>query len=68
MKYFIYTFLILGIGLLIYGYIYPTEFLLDINIHDTYYSFTYTAVATFLILFSLLLFAIYFLYKLANHL
>lgn len=63
MKYIICAFLILGIGLLVYGYIYPTKYCLDINIHDTYYSLTYTPIATLLLLISLLLFVIHSLYK-----
>lgn len=63
MKYFIYFFLILGFGMLIYGYIYPTEYCLDINIHDTFYVFTYLPVATILLLFSLTLYIFNLLYK-----
>ncbi|TEB44741.1 hypothetical protein D0809_05950 [Flavobacterium circumlabens] len=63
MKYFIYFFFILGIGMLIYGYIYPSEYCLDINIHDTYYVFTYLPVATIVLLFSLILYIVFLIYK-----
>ncbi len=66
MKYFIYALLILGIGLLVYGYIYPTEYCLDINIKDTYYAFTYTPIATFVLLFSLIFYIASRLYKLVR--
>jgi hypothetical protein len=63
MKYLIYFFLILGTGLLVYGSIFPTEYCIDINIHDTYYVFAYLPVATIVLLFSLILFVVNFLYK-----
>ena len=63
MKYVIYIFLIFGIGLLVYGYVYPTKYCLDFNIHDTYYVFSYRPVATAVLLFSLLLYMVHFLYK-----
>ncbi|TPG44358.1 hypothetical protein EAH81_02470 [Flavobacterium pectinovorum] len=66
MKYFIDALLILGIGLLIYGYIYPTKYCLDINIKDTYYAFTYKPVATFVLLFSLVLYIASRLYELVR--
>lgn len=66
MKYIIYAFLILGIGLLIYGFIYPNEYCLDINIHDTYYVFTYIPVATFVLILSLLLYIAKYLFKLVK--
>ncbi|KIC02662.1 hypothetical protein OA88_08155 [Flavobacterium sp. JRM] len=66
MKYFIYALLISGIGLLIYGYIYPTEYCLNINIKDAYYAFTYTPIATFVLLFSLVLYIASRLYKLVR--
>lgn len=68
MKYVIYIFLVLGVGLFIYGYIYPAKYCLDINIHDTYYVFTYTPVATFVLLLSLLFYVAHFSYKLVKHL
>lgn len=66
MKYFIYALLTTGIGLLIYGYIYPTEYCLDINIKDTYYVFTYKPIATFVLLSSLILYIISLLYKIVK--
>lgn len=63
MKYFICFFLILGMGLLIYGFIHPDKYCLDINIHDTYYVFTYFPIAIIALLFSLMLYIINFLYK-----
>ncbi|MFH7013487.1 hypothetical protein ACHRV5_16615 [Flavobacterium sp. FlaQc-52] len=41
MKWFIYTLLISGLGLLTYGFIYPTEYFLHIYIHNTNYMISY---------------------------
>jgi|GEM_PF-5833218 len=66
MKYIIYAFLILDIGLLIYSFIYPKRYCVDINIHDTYYVFTYKPVETFLLVLSLLLYIARYLFKLVK--
>lgn len=63
MKYFSLITFIIGIALSVYGKMHPKEYCFDLNIKDTYYLFTYSAVGTFLVILSLFVIAFTFLYS-----
>ncbi|WP_157956102.1 hypothetical protein [Flavobacterium kingsejongi] len=55
MKKIIYILLFSSIFLVIWGYLYPTDYLIDINIHDTYFLITFMVVGMLLFFLALLL-------------